>query len=71
MSESRAIRSVQGQTLDMIAAREYDNPSSGVTALLQANPHLRRVGPILPIGSLVLIPELSSAPVEGQIRLWS
>lgn len=70
MSDSY-VRSIQGETLDMICAREYADVARGLKAVLDANPSLRHVGAVLPIGMIVQVPVLPLAADPPQIRLWS
>ncbi len=68
----RVIRSIEGDTADLIARREMGSEGEGATErLLAANPGLAETGPVLPRGTLVQVPERPAAPaIAPQIRLW-
>ena len=66
-------RSVEGDTVDLIAFRHYGDESRAA-AVFDANPGLADLGPILPPGTLVRLPEPESLPppeASAPIRLWS
>lgn len=48
-------RSRQGDTVDLIAHRHYDDAEMAA-AILAANPGLAALGPVLPHGTLVILP---------------
>lgn len=62
----------QGQTVDLVCLAHYGK-TAGVTELvLDSNPGLADLGPVLPIGTAILlpdIPELETAP--ALVSLWS
>lgn len=65
------LRSVQGDTLDAICWRHYGRTAGLVETVLDANPGLADLGPVLPNGTLVNLP---TAPVQTQqrqmVNLW-
>jgi phage tail protein X len=61
-----------GDMLDLICYRHYDGRQSGaVEAVLEANRHLRlaELGPILPPGLTLMLPELTE-PIAQTQKLW-
>ncbi|EBP7622147.1 phage tail protein [Salmonella enterica] len=64
------VRSMQGDTLDVICARYYGRTEGVVETVLQANPGLSELGVILPHGTEVDLPDVPSSPVTETINLW-
>jgi phage tail protein X len=66
------IRTSQGDTLDYICWKFYDGQQSGAVELvLEANPGLSDLGPVLPVDTEILLPDLPSQASEQQpVRLW-
>ena len=61
----------QGDMLDEICWRFYGAQSGAVEAVLDANPGLADLGPILPIDTEIVLPELTApAPEDAPVRLW-
>ena len=75
MSGMRIIRVAgEGVSVDLLVWREYRRPMPGlVEAVLDSNPGLAALGPILPVGTLVKLPLLKPAPVAelAVVRLWT
>ena len=75
MSGVRIIRVVgEGVSVDLLIWREYRRPMPGlVEAVLDKNPGLAALGPILPVGTPVKLPLLKPAPVAelAVVRLWT
>lgn len=65
----RTVQSRQGDTVDLIAARYYDGDTAMTVAILEANPGLAGLGPILPHGKRVTLPERRPKTSQG-INLW-
>ena len=68
MSES--IISSQGDTVDSICYRKYGYTKGVVEQVLEANRGLATLGPILPIGTSVILPDVSTKPEQKKINLW-
>ncbi|MEJ8675372.1 tail protein X [Chromobacterium amazonense] len=68
----RAIRAMQGDSVDAIAWRVYGQTRGVVEQLLQHNPGLAEHGPVLPSGTRVQLPDLPADPAPAQtlINLW-
>lgn len=66
------LRSQQGETVDLICRRAYGHETSEtVAATLNANPGLAALGPILPLGTVVRLPDPPSDPPRRVVvRLW-
>lgn len=65
------VRAMQGDTIDMICQRHYGRTAAVTEAVLDANPGLAELGPILPPGALVELPELAPPPQNNNlIQLW-
>lgn len=69
---STTVRSVQGDTLDDLVWQHYGRSAGAVEAVLEANPGLADLGPILPTGTSVTLPDLEpAAPESGRrLKLW-
>lgn len=65
-------RSIEGDTIDLVCWRELGRTTDVVEDALVANPRLADLGPILPIGTTVLLPEPneSTIAVRPTIQLW-
>ena len=65
-------RSKAGDVLDAIVWRHYGRQDARIVeTVLQANPGLADLGPVLPAGQRVILPPIADpAPREG-VRLWS
>lgn len=61
----------QGDTLDALCWRHYGRTAGVVEAVLEANPGLADLGPILPHGQRVVLPEQAPQPQRlDLINLW-
>lgn len=62
----------EGETLDYIAWKYYGSTENRVVEqVLEVNPGLADLGPELPAGQVVLLPDIAK-PAELQgIRLWT
>jgi len=66
-----AVIANQGDTVDAICWRHYGRTAGVTEAVLEANPGLADLGPILPQGVMVNMPEAqSTAPVRQMVNLW-
>lgn len=64
------VRAAQGDTLDLICWRHYGRTAGVVEQVLEANSGLARLGPILPHGTLVQLPEIATQPQRQTVQLW-
>ncbi len=61
-----------GDTADLIAWRQYQSRDGRVTErLLEANPGLADLGPILPAGVSVFLPVIETPAKSEGVRLWT
>mgnify|MGYP003624183219 CR=1 FL=1 len=71
MSSLQSIRSIEGDTIDKICYRYLGVTSEITEQVLDANPQLATLGPVLPNGTLVLLPVQVAAPTQSNfIQLW-
>lgn len=64
-------RSKDGETLDEIVWRHYPRTvANALERVLGANPGLADHGPILPLGTVIQLPDLEPSTVEESVRLW-
>lgn len=67
----RLYRSKSGDTADSIAWAIYGRQDGGlVERLLDANPGLADLGPLLPPGLQVVIPDAPDPVLSEGVRLW-
>jgi phage tail protein X len=64
-------RAIQGDTVDAICWRHYGRTAGITEAVLDANPGLAALGPVIPHGTLINLPQ-AAAPAEQRqmINLW-
>ncbi len=64
-------RTRQGEVLDLICLRHYGDRAGIVERVLDLNPGLAAKGPVLPIGTLVQLPDLPQQIKQAAtIKLW-
>lgn len=68
MATQPQTRAQQGDTVDLIAYRHYGDAGMA-TAILDANPGLSALGPVLPIGTPVNLPP-KQTPTRAAVKLW-
>lgn len=64
------IRSIQGDTVDRICQRVYGRTAGVTEQVLIANQGLADLGPILPMGTLITIPEQAPQAESPMLQLW-
>lgn len=64
------VRAQQYDTVDAICWRHYGRTLGMTEAVLAANPGLAAVGPVLPHGLEVELPELVSSSTAQTVQLW-
>ena len=62
-------RTRQGDMVDAICRDHYGNEDL-VEQVYDANPGLAAKGPILPMGLVIVLPEIAVQSVQSPIRLW-
>jgi len=70
---TRTVTAHQHDTLDALIWRHLGHTRDVVERVLELNPGLAGVGPILPHGHTVLIPQrvTTAAPAAPLIQLWT
>ncbi len=63
-------RAQQSDTVDSLCWRHYGATQGVVEAVLQANPGLADLGPVLPQGMQVRMPVVTAKAVQPVIQLW-
>ncbi|KVC82472.1 tail protein X [Burkholderia ubonensis] len=54
------VAALQSETLDALCWRYYGSTAGTVEAVLEANPDLAELGVVLPMGTVVEMPELNT-----------
>jgi len=63
-------RCSDGDMLDEICFRHYGRSSGAVEAVLEANPGLADKGPVLAVGTQILLPDLAESNEAKTVKLW-
>lgn len=66
----RQLRAIEGDTADLICYREYGTTQGVTEQLLELNPGLADIGPVIPVGTLVNLPDAPVAKTSNTINLW-
>lgn len=68
----RTYTTKDGDVLDEIVFKVYGRTSGVVEKVLEANRGLADLGPVLPVGIVISLPEISepTEQLEKLIRLW-
>lgn len=66
------VRALQGDTLDALCHRHLGRTAGVLEQVLALNPRLAEPGPVLPNGTVVVLPEPAEAAANEQplIQLW-
>lgn len=64
------LRSLQGDTLDLILFRHYGYTAGITEQVLNLNPGLATLGPIIPTGTLINMPAAPTQAEQPLIQLW-
>ncbi len=64
------LRSQQGDTLDLILFRRYGYTAGITEQVLNLNPGLATLGPIIPTGTLINMPAAPTQAEQPLIQLW-
>lgn len=67
------IIAMQGDTVDLICHRHYGRTAGVTEAVYTANPGLAELGAVLPLGTPVVLPDLTTQSTETTrqlINLW-
>ena len=64
------LRSLQGDTLDLILFRHYGYTAGITEQVLNLNPGLAALGPVLPAGTFINMPAAPTQAEQPLIQLW-
>jgi len=65
------VRTVQGDTVDAVVWRHYGRTAGLVERVLDANPGLADLGPVLPGSTLINLPTAAPQAEQSQmVNLW-
>lgn len=64
------VYAAQGDTLDLICWQFYGRTQGVVEQVLEHNRGLAALGPILPHGTAVILPDISTQPQQTTVQLW-
>lgn len=64
------VRSVQGDTIDLICYRYYGRTAGVTEQVIEANPQLVNIGAVLPNGTELELPKQTATPEKTMISLW-
>ncbi|GEN25388.1 tail protein X [Halomonas cupida] len=68
----RTVRANQGETLDQICYRTFGSTAEVTERALRLNPGLAELGPVLPEGTLILLPETEPTTRRiDTVQLWT
>lgn len=66
------VRAQAGDTLDALIWRERGLGPDDLPTVLAANPGLARLGPVLPVGTSVILPDAPPANrLRDVVQLWT
>ncbi|MNE64243.1 Phage Tail Protein X [compost metagenome] len=65
------VRAQQGDTLDQVLQRHYGYTAGITEQVLHLNAHLAELGPLLPIGTLITLPDAPTQAEAPLIQLWN
>lgn len=61
----------QGQTVDLVCLDYYGRTASLTELVLEANPGLAALGPVLPLGTVLTLPFVETKPKARElVKLW-
>jgi phage tail protein X len=60
----------QGDTLDSLCWRYYNRTAAVVEKVYAANKGIADLGPLLPHGTAIELPDIPDQPVQEAIKLW-
>ena len=65
------VTALAGEPIDALVWRATGQGSAAVDSVIEANRGLAALGPLLPEGTIVNIPEIEAAPAELElVQLW-
>ena len=65
------VKSTPNETLDAVAWRVLGN-TNVLTEVIELNPHINQINPVLPVGTSVMLPDTRRAQsnIQKLINLW-
>ncbi len=66
----RTVTAEQGDTVDLICHRHLRQTQGVTEAVLSLNPGLAGMGPVIPMGTTVTLPDVAEQPTTNTINLW-
>lgn len=63
-------RTKDGDMVDAICQRHYGRTAGAVESVLEANPGLADLGPVLDAGVVLVLPELPEPEPDEGVSLW-
>lgn len=61
----------QGQTVDLACADHYGRTAEVTEAVLAANPGISAIGPVLPMGTRIMMPDIAKKTAASKLpTLW-
>ncbi|WP_442907350.1 tail protein X [Kaistia sp. MMO-174] len=60
----------QGMTVDLVCHRHYGRTRGTTERVLNENPGLAALGPFIPLGTHIWLPEITSTPTKTTRSLW-
>ncbi len=64
------VTSLQGDTVDLICYRHYGYTAGIFEQVMETNPGLAALGPVLPTGTVVMLPEQPARQKKTTVQLW-
>ncbi|MCY1226361.1 Phage Tail Protein X [compost metagenome] len=64
------VRTFQGDTVDSVCQRIYGRTAGVTEAIFEANPGLADLGPVLPHGTVIDLPDTPPQPAVQRVQLW-
>lgn len=63
------VKTIGGEMVDAIAHKHYGARPGAAESVLSANPGLAKIGPVLPAGVEIVLPDLPEVKPQ-EIKLW-
>ncbi len=70
MDSLQAVRSIEGDTIDKICQRYLGFTADVTEQVFDNNPHIAKLPPVLPLGTIIYLPTQTSAPTQALTQLW-
>lgn len=60
----------QSDTVDTLCWRHYQRTAGVTEQVLESNRHLADLGPVLPMGTKITLPDIPAQSTKNTIKLW-